>query len=47
MDEVLNDRFPLTPEEAAFLGALRAQAELGDFSDANVKGLLIGCLSAL
>jgi len=37
MDDVVNDRFPLAPEEAAFLAALRAQAELNDFSDAHIK----------
>jgi len=37
MDDVVSDRFPLSPEEAAFLAALRAQATLGDFADAHIK----------
>ena len=41
MDEVINDRFPLSPEEAAFLAGLRAQAELGDYTDSNISGLVI------
>ena len=43
LDDVINDRFPLTPEEAVFLAALRAQAELNDFADSNIKGLCGRC----
>jgi hypothetical protein len=39
LDDVVNDRFPLAPEEAAFLSALRAQAELNDFNETNLKGV--------
>lgn len=32
IDDIVNDRFPITVEEAAYIAALRAQVELGDQS---------------
>jgi myosin-7 len=36
VDDVANDRFPVTEEEAAYLTALRAQVVLGDFTGGSV-----------
>ena len=33
IDDVFNDRFPLSYEEAVYLTALRAHVELGEFQD--------------
>ena len=33
IDDIFNDRFPLTYEEAVYLTALRAHVELGEFQD--------------
>lgn len=35
IDDVLNDRFPVTYDEAVYLTALRAQVDIGDFDSAS------------
>ena len=37
IDDVVSDRYPVTPAEAVYLASLRAQVVLGGFSeDANL-----------
>ena len=33
IDDVVNDKFPVSVEEAVYLAALRAQVTLGNFTD--------------
>ena len=35
MEDIVNDKFPVTEEEAVWLASLRAQAEHGDYNDSN------------
>lgn len=35
IDDVVNDKFPVSVEEAVYLAALRAQATLGNYSDSS------------